>query len=347
VKAATETGENDLPASEPAVLMDAGAVIVAHDRIDLAAACIRGLRRWLVPCHIALVLNVPDRVDPRAVGELGDVIVVSPRTPQGYGANLNLGVRSLAPDLTFVILANDDVDFAGDSVARLIAHLRRDERIGVAGPALRDAGGVPQTSARPFPDVLDAVLWSAVPSRPIARLERIGHRRWVHGSITSKERQPGTRYPVDVDWVIGAAVAARLAAFNDVGGFDEDFFLYFEETDFCYRLWQHGWRVVHAPDAAVVHLQGRSTAGVRYQQMLEEGRRRFLVKRLGRARWAILEAALLMAFAGTALWILVGGCLHPATLGRRWLLVRSRWLNRMFLRRFPRNPDSLKGSSKS
>lgn len=324
-----------LPVSDPVSFADTGAVVVAHDRIDYAAACIRSLRRHLLPSNIALVLNVPDRLDTPRIGELCEALVVSPQTPQGYGANLNLGVRSLSPDLTFVVLANDDVDFVGDGLARLIAHLRKDESIGVAGPALRDVSGAPLTSARPFPDALYALLRSAVPSRPMAPLERISHRRWHkgHRPIADMEKKCGTEHMEDVDWVVGAVMAVRRAAFNDVGGFDEDFFLYFEETDFCYRLWRRGWKVVHAPDAAVVHLQGRSTTDTRYHRMLDEGQRRFLVKRLGHTRWVIFESILLAAFVATAIWSLAGGCLHPATLRERWFVVQSRWRIRIFLRR--------------
>lgn len=335
LKRPTGTDESAVFAVEPDRLIDTGAVVIAHDQLNHAAACIRSMRQWLLPSHIALVLNVPGRVDPRTVSELRDVLVVSPGSPQGYGANLNLGVQTLPSNLNFVVLANDDVEFAGESLARLIAHLRKDQQIGVAGPALRDAGGSPQTSARPFPDALDAVLRSAIPSRPVAPLERICQRPGKYRPMAGREQLPRTQSADDVDWVVGAAMAVRLAAFNDVGGFDEDFFLYFEETDFCYRLWLRGWRVVHVPDAPVVHIQGCSTADVRYHRMLEEGRRRFLVKRLGRLRWAILEALLLAVFIGTALWSLVGGCLRPKTLGRRGLLVRDRWRRRMFLRFSP------------
>lgn len=306
---------------------DTGAVIVAHDRVDYASVSLRNVCRELDPRNVVLVLNAPDHADPGALADIGTrVRVVSPHAPHGYGANLNLGVRSLPPGLTFALLANDDVDFEDGSVAALVARLRADERVGAAGPRLRDETGAPVDSAAVFPTALDAVVRSAVPSRLTRPLERIAQRH-------RGQQAPARTHPVD--WIVGAALAVRLAAFDGVGGFDEDFFLYFEETDFCYRLWQNGWKVVSSPEVSFIHLQGRSTGDDRYRRMLHEGRRRFLVKRLGRARWTLLEPILVGAFGVTALWILAAGVLRPGTLARRRSLVRSRWRTRMFLTRLP------------
>jgi N-acetylglucosaminyl-diphospho-decaprenol L-rhamnosyltransferase len=77
---------------------------------------------------------------------------------------------------------------------------------------------------------------------------------------------------VPVDWVSGACFLVRRSAFEEVGGFDESYFMYAEDVDLCWRLGRNGWRVAYAPGAEVVHLQGRSTDRHPYQMILEHHR---------------------------------------------------------------------------
>src|SRR5262245_9947767 len=88
-----------------------GAVVVAHARVDLAWRCVETLLTSVRPENVVVVINAPAQVkDPHDVAALKrQVTVVSPSEPQGYGANLNLGVRSLPPRLEFVLLSNDDM----------------------------------------------------------------------------------------------------------------------------------------------------------------------------------------------------------------------------------------------
>src|ERR1700730_941185 len=107
-------------AAESSVAQSA-AVVVAHARLDLAHTCVLSLRRWLPPERITVVLNVPAVVGRAAVAAISsDAVVISPSAPQGYGANLNLGVRTLGPEVDVAILANDDVVFGDESIPRLV-----------------------------------------------------------------------------------------------------------------------------------------------------------------------------------------------------------------------------------
>ena len=75
-----------------------------------------------------------------------------------------------------------------------------------------------------------------------------------------------------VDWVSGACFLVRREAFEEVGGFDESYFMYAEDVDLCWRLGRAGWRVAYAPSAEVTHLQGRSTDRHPYRMILEHHR---------------------------------------------------------------------------
>jgi GT2 family glycosyltransferase len=142
------------------------------------------------------------------------------------------------------------------------------------------------------------------------------------------------------DWVVGAAMAVRVEALHGVGGFDEDFFLYFEEADFCYRLWANGWMVLTAQDASVVHLQGQSTAGTEYRAVFRQARRLYLIKRLGLVRWTMLELLFLFVLLATSAVSLASAVVKPGTASRRLQAMRECWNHRAFLLPPFRRPQS-------
>jgi N-acetylglucosaminyl-diphospho-decaprenol L-rhamnosyltransferase len=78
--------------------------------------------------------------------------------------------------------------------------------------------------------------------------------------------------PSDVDWVSGSCMLVRRAAFDQVGGFDPGYFMYFEELDFCLRLARAGWRVVLEPQAVAVHHIGGSTSSAPYRKVINHHR---------------------------------------------------------------------------
>jgi len=317
-------------------------VVVAHARLDLARRCVETLRRFLPLEHLVVVLNAPNQLDDDGLlASLSDQVrVVSPSAPQGYGANLNFGIRSLPQALQFVVLTNDDVEFGDDSLPKLLNHLRIDPRVGAVGPAFRDAVGTALPSVGAFPTALDAIVRSAaLPGPARAFLRRVDGRLQMSRRVA---RGPSGPFPEaePADWVVGAAMAVRVDAIHAVGGFDEDFFLYFEEADFCYRLWANGWIVLTARDASVVHLQGQSTAGTEYRAVFRQARRLYLIKRLGLVRWTMLEVLFLFVLAATSLIGLVLALVKPGTASRRLQAIRECWDHRAFLLPPFRRPQS-------
>jgi len=323
-------------------LADSGAVVVAHARLDLAWRCVETLRLFLPREHVVVVLNAPNQVeDDGLLASLSDqVLVVSPPAPQGYGANLNLGIRSLPQGLQFVVLTNDDVEFGDESLPKLINHLRVEARVGAVGPTFRDAIGTTLPSVGAFPTALDAMVRSAaLPPRVRTLVQRVDGRLQMSRRVA--RGQSGAYAEAEpADWVVGAAMAVRVEALHDVGGFDEDFFLYFEEADFCYRLWANGWIVLTARNASVVHLQGQSTAGTEYRAVFRQARRLYLIKRLGLVRWTMLEILFLFVLVVTSVIGLASALAKPRTASRRFQAMRECWNRRAFLLPPFRRPQS-------
>jgi N-acetylglucosaminyl-diphospho-decaprenol L-rhamnosyltransferase len=155
-------------------------------------------------------------------------------TRGGYGASVNRGARELSGQ--FLCVLNPDIRFFDDRFGPSLLHHFDDPRVGLVAPALRLRDGRLQDSARVTPTPVDLVM-----------------RRWVAPQLGA------VRTAGDVDWVVGACFVVRREAWEAVGGFDERFFLYFDDVDLCQRLRRAGWRVRFDPAYEVEHAhQGAS-----------------------------------------------------------------------------------------
>src|SRR5690606_880902 len=146
--------------------------------------------------------------------------------------------------------ANPDLVLTRGSLDKLIAVGEEDNRIGAVGPATLTAEGEVYPSARAVPSLRNGV----------------GHalfaNLWIGNPWSRAYRNDTTDEPVrrDAGWLAGACVLVRRAAFEEVGGFDTKFFMYFEDVDLGYRLGKQGYRNVYEPAAVVTHTGAHSTA---------------------------------------------------------------------------------------
>lgn len=155
----------------------------------------------------------------------------------GFAAGANRGIS--ATRAPWVLLMNPDVRFTRDGIAAIAAEAGRlatASRVGILGPRLLDAHGLPQPSAGPFPSVARLITdrWRAPE-----------HRKYYASAL---ER------PTCVDWVTGACLLARRECLEDVGFLDEGYFLYYEDVDLCRRARARGWEVWYSPAATATHL---------------------------------------------------------------------------------------------
>jgi GT2 family glycosyltransferase len=171
---------------------------------------------------------------------------------RGYGAGANRAFA--ATTAPYVLLLNTDTVMQPGALAALAHYLDGHARAGVVGPRLLNPDGSLQPSCFPFPSPLNVLLVSACVGRavcePVPALRERFLRTWSHNA------------PRVVPWVRGAALGIRRDAFDEVGRFDEGFFLYYEETDLCRRLGRAGWETHFAPVTDVVHACEISTGGV-------------------------------------------------------------------------------------
>jgi len=166
----------------------------------------------------------------------------------GYGGGANRGVA--ATDADIVVVLNPDLVVHPGAIAAMARTLQADAVVAVVGPRIVEADGTRYPSARRFPTAADAV----------------GHAllaRWWPANPFSQRYRMDDLDPdraTAVDWVSGACLAVRRQAWEELGGFDESYFMYAEDMDLCFRARRAGWSVVYEPSATVMHLQGVTTA---------------------------------------------------------------------------------------
>jgi N-acetylglucosaminyl-diphospho-decaprenol L-rhamnosyltransferase len=207
---------------------------------------------------------------------------------RGFGGGNNAGMRAASGD--YVLLLNPDAWFLGNGLAKLVEFAEGHPGAGVVGPRLLHPDGSLQRSVRGFPTPWRiATEWFFL--RKLAPRSRMFNA--FHGGPADHESV------YEAEWLGGACLLVRRAALDEVGGFDEGFFLFSEEVDWCYRFRQAGWKVLFYPGADVVHVIGASHDPHRYTELVVS-LLRFLRKHAGpgeaeRARRVLVAA---LAFRG-------------------------------------------------
>ncbi|MEI8105467.1 MAG: glycosyltransferase [Actinomycetes bacterium] len=208
----------------------------------------------------------------------------------GMGGGNNAGMR--AAHGRYAFLLNSDAWVEGDGLERLVAYADAHPEVAVVGPRLINPDGTLQRSVRG-----DPTLWRLATEylflRKLAPRTRLLNAFYGGGFAHDEERE--------VESLQGAALLVRRAAADTVGLFDEDFFMFSEETDWLYRFRQAGWKVVFFPGVEVTHVGGASHGGRLYVENLR-GILRFLNKHRGlreaeRARRLLLWSLRLRGFA--------------------------------------------------
>ena len=226
------------------------ALVVNYRAYDDLDACLGSLASQPHSAEIIVVdhATVPDR---RArLESTHPAVRWLPRDDNpGFGAGVNAAAQQASGDYLFVI--NPDAVVAPDAIPHLVEYLESHADVAIAGSLVQNTDGTIQGSARAFPSASTFIagrsswLTRRFPANPLTR----------RNVLTS----PALKAPRAVDWVSGASMMIRREAFAAVRGFDERYFLYWEDADLCRRLLRRGWRTAYVPQAVVTHHGGRSS----------------------------------------------------------------------------------------
>lgn len=286
------------------------AVIVNHNGGELLRDCLNDLIAERVDEII-----VVDNASADGSAELleASILMAGVRVLQvglniGYGAAANRGIA--ACNAPRIIVCNPDLRVHRGSIDILSAALESDPTLGVVGPCILEPDGSVYPSARRFPSLIDAgmhaILGMFFPDNKFTRNYRMqdGERMQDADRMQDIDRmQDGESLehssPREVDWVSGAFFMARREAIEEIGGFDEGYFMYGEDVDLCWRIHQAGYGVAYIPEAVVTHERAYSTKKHPYRMLIEHHRStiRFASRRYGGFSFALLAAPMAILLA--------------------------------------------------
>jgi N-acetylglucosaminyl-diphospho-decaprenol L-rhamnosyltransferase len=247
-----------------------GAVVVDHEAGPLLGDCVRSILEDGADVVVVVENGAPGSADAALAGLVEadpapPVRVVRPGRNVGYGAGVNRGLAALAgesPAPAWVLVSNPDLAVHAGALAALRTALESHPAWAMVGPRIFNESGDVYPSVRTFPSFTDAaghaLLAMFKPDNPFTRRYNPG--------------PPEGEAVTAAGWVSGSCFLARRSALEELGGFDEAYFMYAEDMDLCWRAHQAGWGVGFAGTAAVTHLQGVTTARHPYQMMVAHHR---------------------------------------------------------------------------
>lgn len=254
------------------------AVVVDHEAGPMLADCVRSILAEGVAPVIVVENGAPGSTDDALADVLREdparpLRVVHPGRNLGMGAGVNRGLAALAaeePAPEWVFVCNPDLVVHAGAAAALRDALESHPAWAIVGPRIYGDTGEVYPSVRPFPSLVDAaghaLLAIANPDNPFTR--------------RYKPAIPEGDVVTAAGWISGSCFLARRSAMEELGGFDEAYFMFAEDMDLCWRAHHAGWGVGFAGTASVTHIQGVTTARHPYRMMLAHHRSalRFIVR---------------------------------------------------------------------
>lgn len=214
--------------NEPAISIS----VVSHAQARLVETLLADLSKQVeLPIEVLLTLNVAERLPFGAADFNFPLHIVENDEPRGFGANHNAAFRRSRAELFCVL--NPDIRLETDPFARLRGEMEADPSLAACAPLIVTPAGELEDSLRRFPTpwfILRKALGAA-----------------------SKHDYPLTRGAIHPDWVAGMFILCRRGVFQALGGFDERYFMYYEDVDFCARLKLAGLRLAVFPDVRAIH----------------------------------------------------------------------------------------------
>ena len=234
-------------------MKDVSILIVHYNTPRLLRQTLKGIRRAdpRVGYEVIVVDNNPNnRIDEMVATEFPEVKIVVNQSNQGFGRGMNRAMKEASGRYTFIF--NPDMILMPGALEQLVEYMDLHQDVGMVGPRLSNPDGTLQHSCYRFmqPSI---IFYRRIPFLRILPQAKRAVRNYLMVDDDHSKVQ-------DVDYILGAAMLIRKQALDEVGGFDPEFFVYFEDQDLCRRFWKKGWRVVYNPDVELIHYHRRETA---------------------------------------------------------------------------------------
>ncbi len=280
---------------------DVVVIIVSYKSAALTIESIRSLSLERASSGLSLRAVIVDNAsgDASAIGNAvaasgwSDWVSVHTAAFNGgfaYGNNLGMQLAYQDSSPSYFYLLNPDAQVRPGAIASLKRFLDAHPDVGIAGSSFENADGSDWPMAFKFPSMMSELL-AGVDWTPLYRI----FDRWVVPRHMTQVAQP-------IDWICGASMLIRASVLASIGGMDENYFLYYEETDFCLRAKRAGFPTWYVPESRVMHIMGQSTSvtdtsdGVkRLPSYWFQSRRRYFAVNHGIARAMVIDVVAIVA----------------------------------------------------
>ena len=238
-------------------------IIVNWNTKDLLLKCIASVYESDTDCIIKICVVDNGSKDDSVVAvhsRYSGVHVIENRENKGFAAAVNQAITAISPK--YYVLLNTDAILEKNTLRILYAFMESNNDAGIAGVQLLKPNGMKQNSFDNYPTLASELLNKSL-------------LRWLFPDKYMSKKRVITQ-PIEIESVIGACIMVRNEAIKKTGKLDEGYFFFLEETDWCYRMKNAGWRVWHVPDARVIHLGGESKRKAPWQSQIEYCRSLYL-----------------------------------------------------------------------
>lgn len=236
--------------------VDLSFIIVNYHTPKLVDALLRSIKAFPppMPHEVIVVDNSSGDNSASLIRELHpEVTLVRSSENVGFAAGNNLGAERAGG--RFLVAINPDCELEKESFAEAVKYLDGHPDVGILGLKVVKPDGEVEQSARGFPSPSTGLFGRSTWLGRLAQRSKLGKTSVARKNLLV---DPSATEPYEVDWVAGTAMIIKRECWDAVGGFDEGFFMYWEDADLCYRALEAGHKTVYFPGAHVVHRPGSS-----------------------------------------------------------------------------------------
>lgn len=244
-------------------MVDVSIIIVSYNTKKLLLDCVSSIKKHtkVVAYEVIVVDNASTDGSVAALRDLRiknhDLRIIENKKNLGFAAANNQGIKKATG--RYILLLNSDTKLTEDAISKMVGWMDQHPRVGVATCTLTNAEGSLQATGGSFPTLFKVSLWATfLDDFPLVDDIFGSYHPHTPSFFTRSdffEKEHGQ------DWVTGAFFLVRRKTQKEVGFLDEQFFMYVEEVDYCFRAKKKGWGIWYVPITKIIHLGGASTKG--------------------------------------------------------------------------------------
>lgn len=268
--------------------MDVSIILVNYNTKDLTLECIKSVYEKTngIDFDIYVVDNNSWDGSCEAIEQAyPQVKLIKNKENQGFGAANNIAVK--LSDAKYCFCLNTDTILINNAVKILYDFMENNPQTGVCGGQLYDKDMKIAASVGNFPSTIRIFF-------QFCGLKYIFHSYWEKKIAPAKSMVADR--PVSVDYISGADIFFRKSVLDKIGLFDENIFMYGEESDICFRIKKAGFDVIFVPDSKIIHLCGKSSANLNKQKIISESLLYWYRKNIGTLPFILLKSVLMVTF---------------------------------------------------